>query len=441
MRFIKQVHPAWIAAALAFNPLTIYAAVEIRLYAMAILFSVLLLLFFYDGYLAELPKKGARFWYILFAVLSLYTQYFLGFLLVANALVLLVLKRWKPLRDYLIGMTIVGLCLIPILFILHYQLSFHANNVKDVYDKVSLLSGVHFLYGRLFDYILPWFHGSDKFCILKLIRNWVFRIGIVLGLIVLIKKRLRLLQPENIAIFIILPILCVFFLLLRNMVGQEFLRFYHTSVLFVPALLMTFSVMALTVNKRILIVGSLIILFFSCVTLFLNYQPMAKFGDSSRVATYIMKLEKPGEPILFFRSDGLFAFTPYYSGPNKLIPIPEDTDPAKFDIHEGAALRYKLLHKVVLKDRRQILDGLLSGPEKFERFWLVIWSTKPYLGVDFHPEILEDFINEYCSIVSTKEFYGSKVVLLAKKKELDHILRYETSKVRDQYSYKVEDSL
>lgn len=429
-RFLKQVHPAWIAAAVAFNPLTIYAAVEMRLYALAILLSVLLLLFYHDGYLSESPKNGARFWYILFSILALYTQYFLGFLLFANGFTLLVLKRWKALRDYLVGMMVVGLCFTPMLFVLNYQLSFHANNVSGVHESVSLLSGVHFLYGRVFDYILPWSHEHEKIWILKSVRNWVFRIGVAFGLIVLIKKRSRLSESENLALLVILSVLCAFFFLVRNMVGLEFLRFYHTAVLFVPTLLVAFSVMMYTANRRILITVSLIILFFNFIALFLNYEPMAKTGDSARVASYIMNLEKPGEPILFFRSDGVLAFAVHYSGPNQLVPLPEDTDPEKFDIREGAMLRYKLLGKEVLRDRRQILEALLMGPDLYERFWLVEWSTKPYLGVDFHPEILEDFIKEYYSIASTKQFYGPKVMLLTKKKELDQILRDEISKLR-----------
>ena len=74
---------------------TLNAALEIRVYALVILISSLLLLFLYNGYLTDLPNKNAKIWYIIFSILGLYTQYYIGFLLVANAFVLLIMKRWR----------------------------------------------------------------------------------------------------------------------------------------------------------------------------------------------------------------------------------------------------------------------------------------------------------------------------------------------------------
>ena len=48
-RFFEKIHPGWITVTIALNPFVIWAAVTIRLYALLIFISILLILFFYDG--------------------------------------------------------------------------------------------------------------------------------------------------------------------------------------------------------------------------------------------------------------------------------------------------------------------------------------------------------------------------------------------------------
>jgi len=73
-RFFTGAAQIWSLLIIAFNPFTIWAATEIRFYPLVILFSSLLILFFYDGYISEIPSRRARLLYLIVAVLSLYTQ-------------------------------------------------------------------------------------------------------------------------------------------------------------------------------------------------------------------------------------------------------------------------------------------------------------------------------------------------------------------------------
>ncbi|MFM7427955.1 MAG: hypothetical protein ACKO7W_23655 [Elainella sp.] len=73
-RYLSRVPSIWVVAAVALHPYTIWAATLIRVYALAILLSVLLMLFFYDGYLSEQPQPRARWLYAVTAVVACYTH-------------------------------------------------------------------------------------------------------------------------------------------------------------------------------------------------------------------------------------------------------------------------------------------------------------------------------------------------------------------------------
>jgi hypothetical protein len=320
-RFFRGIHPGWIAVVIAFHPLTIYSAVEIRLYALAILLSALLFLFFYDGYLSD-SRRNPQFAYILVAILSLYTQYYLGFLLLANGVVLSGLRRWKSLRDYSIGMGIVGLCFAPFLPSLAYQLSSHANiNIKAIQDT-GILQGVYFILGRISEYITPW-RGSDFPEVLGNIRSLIFRSACFLGVFIIIKKRRVLFNSPSVAVLIIEAIVVVSLVLVRNITSLEFMLYYHTAVLFLPTFLTVFLILSLVKQRKTVVLTVAVMLLLSFCVLVGNYAPLAKFGDSAKAASHIMALEKPGEPIFFVRSDGILMFSIYYSGCNELVRFPE----------------------------------------------------------------------------------------------------------------------
>src|SRR6266850_2556045 len=95
-RIWKDIHQGWIVAVVAFNPMTIGVAVDVRLYAPVLLISALLILTFYDGYLSQNTNRRAQICHVALAVVALYTQYYTGFLLVGSACALLVLRRWRP---------------------------------------------------------------------------------------------------------------------------------------------------------------------------------------------------------------------------------------------------------------------------------------------------------------------------------------------------------
>ncbi|HEV2038398.1 MAG TPA: hypothetical protein VGQ96_07315, partial [Candidatus Eremiobacteraceae bacterium] len=151
-RYAPSLHPAWAAYVVALNPATMWAAEEIRTYALAGLLSGLLLWTFYDGYLSKESTRRARIMHALIAVISFYTQYFLSFVLLGSMLALLLLQRWAALRQYAVAMLFVGICSVPIIYALHQQI---AAGTSTYFSVASLRSLVFDIYTIAFFFVMP----------------------------------------------------------------------------------------------------------------------------------------------------------------------------------------------------------------------------------------------------------------------------------------------
>ncbi|MBV9957430.1 MAG: glycosyltransferase family 39 protein, partial [Acidobacteria bacterium] len=350
-RFFRDVHPAWFVAAVAFNPLVIIVAVDVRLYALVLLLTALLLLAFHDGYLSETPSRRAQVCYVVLALAALYTQYYMGFLLVANACALCALKRWRALVEYLVGMVAVGLCFAPMLPFIRYQMSAHTAPMQN---RETWFEGFKFVTWRMKDYVLP--PGWDFSLV---VRSWILRLcylgtlvllGYRFALYLLHKKR-HILTPEFIALWTITLVVTLFFLFTARLSGEMLLQIRHTIVLFLPVNLAVFALVRLAENRRVLYVWVCLVLLFSLTALFEHYRPLAKYGDWQRVAAYLMSEEQPGQAILVFHAGAALPLERYYAGRNALVPLPRENTFERFDFHD-----------YVLRDEREITAALERAP-------------------------------------------------------------------------------
>ena len=396
VRLYKETHPAWLVAATALNPFVVWYATEIRCYALVILLSALLLLFFLDGYLSEGFPGKSRWYYIFLAIGALYTHYYLGFILAANGLTLLILGRLRTLRAYLLGMFIVLLCFAPMLMVLRDQTSIHLNFSYPV----SLYGSVKVIHWRIKEYLLP----SGNIWGLVTLSKWIFNLGTVVGLFYVVKKRTCFFKPYNVALITMVVTICIFFFALLNLYGRDSMMPRHLATLFLPSILLTFSVIPLVNGRKVLISCCLVLFLFYGSALVGMYKRCAKDGDWQRVATYIMKVEKAGEPILIIRNEQVLPFTYYYNGPNKVIPLPNKLNVETYD-----------LSSQVLRDEQTIFQSLPNVPGDDKKLWVITNATVPYLGVDIHPEVLEGFINKWCVVEKEQSFYGSLVRYVALK--------------------------
>jgi hypothetical protein len=392
-RYAPRVSPLLVGLVCAVHPFVIWSAVNIRVYAFALLLSALLLLFFYDGFLAEKGKSWSRWAYLIVAVLALYTQYYLGFMLLANAIVLVVQRRWTPLRSYILGMCGVGVLFLPMVPEVYRQFFAHT---KDIAGHDSFPTSLNDFSWIVKGHIFP--ADADR---LESVRRWLQLIGIpalaVAGLIRWREFRKTGVLPIWVVFVILLPI----FLLLRYRIGYDFFSAKHTSALFFPALLSVWALIRIVAGRWGSMIWGALVLVACIVSLTAIYRPMAKVGDWRRAADYVAAHEANGEPILFFSPTGAEPFGYYYHGPNRLVPLPK---PESYDTYD--------IERYVLHSDQEITDALGAGPGTNQRIWVVTDSFCRLQAVDFNCPLLENYLNRYYEVESEQEFYGSRVRLL-----------------------------
>ncbi|HEY9826097.1 MAG TPA: glycosyltransferase family 39 protein [Stenomitos sp.] len=322
-RYIPNISSVGMVALVALNPFTIYAAIEARPPALGILLSALVLLKFFDGFLTSKPKKQSRALYVIFATCALYTQYYLGFLLVAHALTLFWLKKWNALKSYIFGLSIVGLLLLPILFYIPSQIITHTQNIGiDINNHIhnsSLISSLDISTERLTYFIAP------PNALSSLMRK-LLRVSVVLILIVTFVKKYRKMTEIQVSIWISALVPTLLCIPLYFLVGDQLMSPRHLVVLFLPTLLLWCWVLS-NFNFFFSSLNSILIFSFSFLYLFttyFNYRSLAKPGDWKRVASYLEKTELPQQPIVVFNGSLAPLLQYYYSGINTIAPIPKE---------------------------------------------------------------------------------------------------------------------
>ena len=396
-RYVKGVNPLVVAAIVALHQQVVWSSLDIRLYSFMVLLSGLLFLFFYDGYLAEKAKGRSRVFFVIVATLSLYTQYYLGFQLVAGAVALLAVRSWRPLRQYIVDMLIVGVLFLPMLFVINGQVSAVGDRTYDPPSVFLLFNGIYQQIVSLF-LSVNWIEPES-------LKRWFVRIVILVVGTMFLRKIVSERKREDVALAAITAVLIAIFLVTYHFLGDEGIQQRHMSSLIFPLVLLPLSALSYFNNKKIVYGWLALVCLLNIGSLYYAYRPMAKPGDFRRVAQYVTENESPNQPVLVFHSDAALALAYYYKGQNRLVAIPQENS---FDEWNPRT------H--VLKDEAQILEKLDAQPNNPQRFWLVSdgWCSQGSLS--YNCEILEDVVAKYFEVESGKDFMEPTTVRLLRRK-------------------------
>jgi len=383
-RWFPEAHPGWLTALAGLHPFFFYAALEIRVYALALLLSAVLLLLLHDGYLAPEPSRAARWGFGVAAVAALYTQYYLGFLLVGGAAALMVLRRWRPLRDYLLAMAGVALCFAPMLWIVPRQVT----SQTAALERASVLEGVQSLAGRVQEYAWPtpglpdaWRPGA--------------RIGFALALVLIVLVHRRRIRGEW-AVWTLTATAALLFLAVRvGVTGPHLMQPRHTAALFLPALMTVLSVLLLAGRRWLLGVWTGALILLTAAAMAQTYGTLAKEGDWARVGSFLEQNARLGEPILVLTAEAALPLKHYYQG--ALAPLPAAEDFKTYDSRE-----------LELRSEEEI-DAALGRGEP-PAVWVVTHPLNPgWLGIDFGFDVLERYLASRYRLDREILFSGTRV--------------------------------
>ncbi len=410
-RFVPPFAAVLLTAFFALHPYLIWASLEIRVYALVILLSIVLLRLFFIAFWDADPSDSARkprypkIWLLFAVIIALYTNYYLGFLIVGLFASLLATRRWRASRDFALLMVPASIAFFPLLFDLVKEFQSKSSGFQE---ERSLLEGLRGVWNHILTFVLPTeiFPAGEQ-SVMSSVRVWFVRLGIVLVTVLAIWKRKQI-TSQTITIGIITITIGIFLLVAYFLIGRFFIEIRHASVLFVPLLLLTASLLADVTPKlgwnKIRVVtaaGGLIVLVFFSYSIVTLYPNMTKRGDWARVGKFIEQHESPGQPIVLFEAFDALALPYHYRGVSPILP-----DENYFDFGLQAPMG-------TAKSLARQNDFVISKiPPDATQIWLVV-NDQCISTEACRP--LENFVESNYTIELEKEFHLSKVYLLKRK--------------------------
>lgn len=398
-RFLPEYAQKFALVIFALHPFLFWASTESRGYSLSILLTALLLRYLHDAYLEENPTIATQFVYITLCIVALYTNYFLGFFLVANFCALLALRKLRPAAFYLGHMAIVGVFFLPLFMLLAQQVG-----VRHEMGDSSLFDGIRNSWQHLQTLILPANLFSDDKTLPAIARLWLFRLGAAALLIFAIAKKFKNISANTVALGTITFVISIFFIAVVAFMGAGYANIRHAAILLLPLTLFFTSLIYDVLAKKGLMAWGVLLIFFFPFAFYQLFSPMAKRGDWEKAAAYIQANEKPGQIILPFDGYDSLGFRVYYKGPNSVLPV-EGFFP--WSQHNN----FRTPDTRPAQARALTLDISAATTE----LWVLTGETcnEPETSEACRP--LEDYLNSNYTIIDEKDFYLEKVRLYRRK--------------------------
>lgn len=420
--FDSETQAKFVTALFALHPFLFWASLEIRGYSLTILVSILLLKFFLEGYWKTSDESetmraegkasysllfAPHFLFIAAATVALYTNYYLGFLLVGCFAALLILRRFREARNFLFGMLLTGALFLPLFWIIQKQFVVRSIGFQS---ERSLFAGLKILWSHVLNLIFPTEFSPDvdatEASPISWARIWFVRAGIFLSAFWLAKNSFRQLNEKILAFGTISFVVVAFLLSAYFSLGEIYIALRHTAVLFVPLFLFAALFLAAILPRRreFFIFFAVVFAFLYSYSIYQNYPRLAKRGDWYRVGQFIEAREKPNQPIIVFQNYDALSLPLHYKGLNKILP-----DEKFFDWNADASLSSAAAF------REQIKFVISEIPPEAEEIWLATEEICQNRETSAACQPLENFVQENYTVVITQDFYRERLRLLKKK--------------------------
>lgn len=398
-RLWPQANACWLAAAFAFNPFVVYAGLEVRAYALALLISAGLWLAFYDGYFRD-DRPRARLWFVVLAIAGTGTQYFVAFTLPGFAVALAVAGRPRELRNYLFACALVTFACAPLLLTA-------ARQAGALFPETAPwpVTALRWLRAPWSDFLFPADFGGS----LRGRRVPLARAMALVAFLAILAGRPR---PERRVVALIAPALVVELLYVVAGTGLRvaLVAPRHFVALFVPLWAAVYGVIAsMTSRHRRLLLGVAGALYAlaSGIALSAQYHSLQKFGAWPQVGAYLQTHARAGDAIVAFPAELIWPLERYETGPARLIGLPR---PLPFYRYGADA--------IAIHSEREV-RAVLQPTLKRGRVWLVTYpecGPPPQLGCMY----LERVVARDAVLVGRETFGGTLVRELLPRRAARH---------------------
>lgn len=342
----------WMVIIFLLNPFTVWAALEIRLYAFLMMLSILAIYYFFRFYF-ENNKKAL----IIFSIISLfgiYTQYFFSFLIIAFGILESISGNRKALYQYIFFLFPVVLLSLPNLLFIPVGVASQEARV----DPFSIIHKIIYTPRNLFLSI-----NEVPGVWLNRIARFIIYVPLIVAFIIHYFKsnseRKRMIKIYNIILLLVIIIVilyCIGFAITK--VGYD--KKYQTVAFPLYILLFTIVWIYPTIIKNI-IFGYISVYF--TIILIAQYINPVKTYDYKTVASFLQSIEKNNEPIFAYRAVLAIPLKYYYHSKNQIYPLPYPVD-------------FNSNYRFSIQDTFQLRKSTLPHLDKSKSFFVVSDTTK-----------------------------------------------------------------
>ena len=345
----------WMLIIFLLNPFTVWAALEIRLYAFVIFLSTALIYNFLIFY--KQGSKKSLYLFLSFSFIGIYAHYFFVIQIIALAFSMLILKGWS-------SFFYISKCLFPVAILFIPNLLFMGHQIDIAQRDV--------LNGSKFDEIRTIIKSPQnlllsvslfKTVVISRIIRIIFAIIIFYSLWLLYKTNDK--KKSDIKKFAIIFInLSISILLLGVIVSISGIGFQKKYMAFLfPFLMMIFMLYkeySFPVRKILFFLTAIYFIF----VLFLIYNNPLKSYDYKKTTNYVTSIEKANEPIFLYSKILFPAFSYYYKGKNSVASLPKAQYDGKYyekNISDTIELKKALASKRLPTKSFILITGQIIG--------------------------------------------------------------------------------
>ena len=358
---------------ISINHNAIYSAVNIRYYSLTIFICVILICQFLKYYVSDIkPDLKEKIFFSIVATISILTQYYIGFLLLAIGGVILIHKGFKDFFRYCILMILpITVIILQCIIIFSQVETYLAYNMQGS----GVLGMFKFILVKIEDNLVAF----NSFPDVRWLR-YLIRIVYVFVLVTAFINRGKIRHEAKYLIFL-LVIMFIPLSVLYFTMGDDFICFRHTMFLYFPIILLFFFVIKpLNFNLKIIILS-----FILAMNVLSEYQYISKPNVVKELNSFLCEVENENEPIFVYPNEQKLNLHYQYSGVNELFGVPFNID---------CSGGYKINHWVI-RDSNQLDSMFINSLTKAtSNFYVVIEDHFTFMNIDFKFNYFLKYLNK-----------------------------------------------
>ncbi len=386
--------PAVFCALLAANPFMVFAALEIRLYALALLLQAVLYVCFFHGFY-DGSSRGARIGFAVCATIAIYTQYFSALNVAGCCLALLVAGRYRTFVSCVVASLVPLVAILPMLPIIKVQ------SAGAMSTQMAPTAGFGGRYVRPVDFLFASAYGSLSH-VAALLTKAAKAVAIVAAVVAWPTLDRRFLALFSMFLLTHLAYATVELVTHRTLAAPR-----HFVALFFPEVIALLALLAGTSGRRAARAIAFIAIAFACsdvAVIASTYGSLSKSGDARRVGAYLGAHAVGGDVIAVFPGDAAPAVARYYPGTAAVTGYPISLQPETYSVDQS-----------IVGSEEEAVRRFAALPPSKHLWFVTIGGCSP--GTDVNGcVVVDDAIAKRYTLLSKVTFHGTSVLELAPRR-------------------------